>query len=290
MDAAYYEELAGWLYGLLIGLDDRIDAEQARLFHQFIEAGEYGLALEKIAGTLAQDAIAITKQEHSDMLALATRMKLPGDLVARAGSLPTDRRRERRSMWQLAPVNGGSGWATAAAAVTSHPSRSSRAAALGVPRDAQRIGNVGGDDRERDRYPDIADAPAELGGDLRQGDRRIDRTGQGTLDVRALPCSPGPPAAAARHGEPHRIAPLTPDAHPPRRALVITYLRWPAITPGAPQFSGRGSQVATVIFFRPSVVPPRARGTPPRMERPSRCGQMGRCRGTRRLYYGLPRP
>ena len=31
MDTAYYEELAGRLYGLLIGLDDRIAAEQARL-------------------------------------------------------------------------------------------------------------------------------------------------------------------------------------------------------------------------------------------------------------------
>ena len=55
MDAAYYEELAGRLYGLLIGLDDRIGSEQAGLLHHFIEVGEYGLALEDIAGTLAQD-------------------------------------------------------------------------------------------------------------------------------------------------------------------------------------------------------------------------------------------
>jgi len=41
MDAAYYEELAGRLYGLLIGLDDRIGCEQARLLHHFIEVGEY---------------------------------------------------------------------------------------------------------------------------------------------------------------------------------------------------------------------------------------------------------
>ena len=99
MDAAYYEELAGRLYGLLIGLDDRIGSDQARLLHHFIDVGEYGLALEEIAGTLAQDATAITGQERGDMLALATRMKLQGDLVPRAlAACPETRGPERRSM------------------------------------------------------------------------------------------------------------------------------------------------------------------------------------------------
>ena len=84
MDTAYYEELAGRLYGLLISLDDRIGSEQARLLHHFIEVGEYGLALEEIAGTLAQDAIAVTDQERGDMMALADRMKLEDGLVPRA--------------------------------------------------------------------------------------------------------------------------------------------------------------------------------------------------------------
>ena len=53
MDSAYFEDLAGRLYGLLIGLDDRIGSDQARLLHHVIEVGEYGLALEEIAGTLA---------------------------------------------------------------------------------------------------------------------------------------------------------------------------------------------------------------------------------------------
>ncbi len=60
MDTAYYEELAGRLSGLLTGLDDRIAAEQARLLHHFTGVGGYGLALEEIAGTLAQGPIAIT--------------------------------------------------------------------------------------------------------------------------------------------------------------------------------------------------------------------------------------
>jgi len=97
MDTGYYEELAGRLYGLLIGLDDRIGGEQARLLHHFIDVGEYGLALEEIAGTLAQDAIAITGQERGDMLALAARMKLEGGLVPRAlAACPETGNRERR--------------------------------------------------------------------------------------------------------------------------------------------------------------------------------------------------
>ena len=83
----------GRLYGLLIGLDDRIGSEQARLLHHFIEVGEYGLALEEIAGTLAQDTIAITGQERDDMLALAARMNLDGGLVPRARSADGHQRR-----------------------------------------------------------------------------------------------------------------------------------------------------------------------------------------------------
>ena len=84
MDTGYYEELAGRLYGLLISLDDRIGSEQARLLHHFIDVGEYGLALEDIAGTLAQDAIAITGQERGDMLAPAALRAV----IARAGKNP----------------------------------------------------------------------------------------------------------------------------------------------------------------------------------------------------------
>jgi hypothetical protein len=83
-DAAYYEDLAGRLYGLLIMFDDRLPGERAGLLHRFIEVGEYGLALEEITGALAQHAIAITDQERGDMLGLGDQMKLKGDLVSRA--------------------------------------------------------------------------------------------------------------------------------------------------------------------------------------------------------------
>jgi len=91
MDAAYYEDLAGRLYGLLIRLEDQLGGEQARLLHHFTEVGEYGLALAEIAGTLAQDQIAITGKERGDTLALA-RHRTMDDLVPSAlGSCPRAR-------------------------------------------------------------------------------------------------------------------------------------------------------------------------------------------------------
>jgi hypothetical protein len=83
IDTGYYDDLAGRLYGLLIGMGDRLEGEQAQLLHRFIDVGEYQLALEEIAGTLAHHAIAITQQERSDMLALTRQMKL-GDIVTHA--------------------------------------------------------------------------------------------------------------------------------------------------------------------------------------------------------------
>ena len=94
-------------------------------------------------------------------------------------------------------------------------------AAEGVPRDGQRIGHVGGEDGDRDAHPDIVDAPAELGRDLRRGDRRIDGIGQGALEVRA-DRSLGTPPASARHGQPHRVARLGPAGRPPRHTFMIT--------------------------------------------------------------------
>ena len=84
MDAAYYEDLAGRLYGLVIRLSDRLPADQAQWLHHMTEVGEYGLALEDMAGLLARGQIAITSQERRDLLALAGRMQAEGDAVRQA--------------------------------------------------------------------------------------------------------------------------------------------------------------------------------------------------------------
>jgi hypothetical protein len=84
MDGAYYEDLAGRLYGLVIRLSDRLPADQARWLHHVTEVCEYGLALEDMAGMLAHGQIAITSQERGDMLALADRMKMKGGATRQA--------------------------------------------------------------------------------------------------------------------------------------------------------------------------------------------------------------
>lgn len=78
MDAAYYEDLAGRLYGLVIRLSDRLPAAQVQWLHHVTEVGEYGLALEDMAGMLAHAQVAITGQERGDMLTLAGQMKMAG--------------------------------------------------------------------------------------------------------------------------------------------------------------------------------------------------------------------
>jgi hypothetical protein len=65
----------------VIRLSDRLPADQVRWLHHVTEVGEYGLALEDMAGMLAHGTIAITGGEREDMLALTARMKLEGGPV-----------------------------------------------------------------------------------------------------------------------------------------------------------------------------------------------------------------
>ena len=65
MDPGFYDDLAGRLYGLLIGLEDRLNCDDAAIIRQFTGARHYGLALEEIARTLAHRTIAITDRERA---------------------------------------------------------------------------------------------------------------------------------------------------------------------------------------------------------------------------------
>ena len=88
MDNAYYEDLAGRLYGLVIRLNDRMPADRAGWVHHVTEVGEYGLALEHLVAILAHGKTAITDQERADMLALGTAMTLRHDLANVLGACP----------------------------------------------------------------------------------------------------------------------------------------------------------------------------------------------------------
>ena len=70
MDPGFYEDLAGRLFGLLIGLEDRLNCDDASAIHHF-DARHYALALEEIARTVVHREVGITGQEHAGILALA---------------------------------------------------------------------------------------------------------------------------------------------------------------------------------------------------------------------------
>jgi hypothetical protein len=65
-DPAYFENLAGRLYGLVISFSDRLPADQAQWLHHVVDVGEYGLALEDLAAMLTYGKIAISDQERGD--------------------------------------------------------------------------------------------------------------------------------------------------------------------------------------------------------------------------------
>jgi len=81
LDPGFYGDLAGRLYGLLTGLEDRLDSDDVPVIRQFTGARQYGPAVEEIARTLAPRMTGITDQERAGMPALADRTPLKGELV-----------------------------------------------------------------------------------------------------------------------------------------------------------------------------------------------------------------
>jgi hypothetical protein len=71
-----YEEISGYLRGLLVRLDDRLSAKDLVLIAEFIDVGELGLALEQMADALSEENLALSDDERADMLSVAERMKI----------------------------------------------------------------------------------------------------------------------------------------------------------------------------------------------------------------------
>jgi hypothetical protein len=88
VDAAWCEELRGQLFSLLIMVEDRLGREQARWVYHVIDVGEYGLALEDMAGVLAHAKAPVTDQERAGMVALARKMHMD-ELVPRVLQCPS---------------------------------------------------------------------------------------------------------------------------------------------------------------------------------------------------------
>jgi hypothetical protein len=82
VDADAGEALRGRLFGILTSLDDRFTRRDAELIHEFIEVGEFGLALEQMADVLAEEDTPISDPEREEMLRLNEHMGM-GDRVPR---------------------------------------------------------------------------------------------------------------------------------------------------------------------------------------------------------------
>ena len=87
MDTAWYEDLRGQLFSLLIAVEDRLGREQAHWVHHVIDVDEYGLALEDMVGILAHAKAPVTDQERAGMLGLARKMHMD-ELVPRVLQCP----------------------------------------------------------------------------------------------------------------------------------------------------------------------------------------------------------
>ena len=83
MDLLGNEQISGCLRALLVRLDDRMPVRDLDLITEFVDAGEFGLALEQMADVLSGEKLAVSSVERADMLALAEQMKI-GDRVGRA--------------------------------------------------------------------------------------------------------------------------------------------------------------------------------------------------------------
>jgi hypothetical protein len=79
MDPAFYEDLTGRHYGLLIVLADRLNCEDAPVIHQFAGARHCALGLEDIARAPAHRGIGITAREQ--VLARANQAPPTSELV-----------------------------------------------------------------------------------------------------------------------------------------------------------------------------------------------------------------
>jgi hypothetical protein len=74
VNRAGFNKLSGGLDALAIRLADRIAEKDLSLISEFVDVGEFGIALEWITDLLSDNNRPLTSDERSAMLALAERM------------------------------------------------------------------------------------------------------------------------------------------------------------------------------------------------------------------------
>ncbi len=74
MDFLTRADLTGRLRGLVILLDEKISVEHSRLADELIDASEFGVALERLADWLSEDATPLPGDLRRDFDRLATQI------------------------------------------------------------------------------------------------------------------------------------------------------------------------------------------------------------------------
>ena len=74
MDFLTQADLTGRLRGLVILLDEKIGVEQSRRADELIDASEFGVVLETLAGWLSEDGTPLPEDLRRDFDRLATQI------------------------------------------------------------------------------------------------------------------------------------------------------------------------------------------------------------------------
>lgn len=69
-----WREIRDQLFNLLSRLEDRLPTHQIEFVREFIDVGEWGIALEQMASVLSEDELGLRDDERADFIALNKRL------------------------------------------------------------------------------------------------------------------------------------------------------------------------------------------------------------------------
>ncbi len=90
MDFATHADLTGRVRGLVIVLAERLTLDQARLVDEFIDAADFGVALEMLAGWLSENETPIPDDVRHDFESLSVRMGIVERVIPQVARCPRE--------------------------------------------------------------------------------------------------------------------------------------------------------------------------------------------------------
>lgn len=83
MTDADYQHLSAKLFDLLGAIGGQLLEEDVVLVREFVEAGEFGLALEEMVDATFERGGRVSRELHDEILRLAVKMEIDGELLPR---------------------------------------------------------------------------------------------------------------------------------------------------------------------------------------------------------------